>query len=97
MATIEQARAAAQARRQERAVAEARAKQLKQMRKDGELMALRVECGYPLVRAAGDSLHELREDFYDHARAVNHRAGIEGIAATYATATMGGDPFADWN
>ena len=60
------------------------------------IQVLMVKVGAPLVLLGGGSLHELREDAYDAARATNGRANVHSIEATYDTALMGGEPYAEW-
>lgn len=49
----------------------------------------------PFVQAGG--WHGLTEKQFDHANAVNHRAGIIcSPTANYDTALMGGEPYSVW-
>lgn len=59
------------------------------------LCVLTVLAELPLVRVGGDSLHELREDVFDAARNANCRARAFRFD-TYASALMGGEPYALW-
>lgn len=62
------------------------------------LNVLMVSCGVPLVRFGGSSPALLREEVFDDAIRVNFRAGFNyDIDAAYATAMMGGEPYADWS
>lgn len=67
------------------------------MRRAGKILALHVVCGHPLVRVGGGALRDLREECYDAANNTNGRAGMYGIDEVYATALMGGEPYAIWN
>lgn len=78
---------AAAARKAEEEAALVKAESL---RKAGKLQVLLVQAGMPLVRVAGGSLHELREDVFD-AAANTARFG------QYEAAMMGGEPYAAWN
>jgi hypothetical protein len=53
--------------------------------------------GMSLVRCGGDALHDLRENVFDSANWTNACAGVHGIGAFYASALIGGEPFAVWN
>lgn len=92
---LDQARAAAKARIAARRAEESRLMGLLEMRADGRLLALRIVANMPLVRVGGNALKDLREDCFDHARAVNGPGA--GSCDAYATAMMGGEPFARWN
>lgn len=93
---LEQVRAAANARIAARRAEESRRLALLEVRAEGRLLALRITANMPLVRAGGSALKDLREDCFDRARAVNGPA-IGDTCSTYATALMGGEPFARWN
>lgn len=93
---IEQARAAAKARSEARRAEESRLMGLLEVRNEGKRLALRIVAGMPLVRVGGNALKDLREDCFDHARAANGPV-LGGTCDTYATALMGGEPFARWN
>lgn len=93
---MEQARAAANARIAARRAEESRRMALLELRADGRLLALRVTANMPLVRAGGNALKDLREDCFDRARAANGPV-LDDTCSTYATALMGGEPFARWN
>lgn len=62
------------------------------------LIVMMVSVGLPLVSFGGGSLHELREDVYDAARASNFRGALlTDIDSTYMSAMMGGVPYDVWN
>jgi hypothetical protein len=77
---------------------------IERLARSGRVQRLLVAAGCPLVRIGGTShLGGLREDAYDHARNTNLRAtahcedgGLTGIESAYATALMGGEPYAIW-
>lgn len=67
------------------------------MRRDGLFKVMLLAARMPLVRCGGDALCDLREDVFDEADRINARAGVHGISEIYASALMGGEPFAVWN
>lgn len=93
---LEQARAAANARIATHRAEESRRLALLEVRAEGRLLALRVTANMPLVRVGGNALKDLREDCFDQARAANGPV-LGDTCSTYATALMGGEPFARWN
>jgi len=70
---------------------------VKKLRNDGRFQVMLLAAGMPLVRCGGDALRDLREDVFDSANRTNARAGVHGISEIYASALMGGEPFAIWN
>jgi hypothetical protein len=52
---------------------------------------LLVEANRPLVYVGGDSLNDLREDFFDNAF-----YGAPNVVSAYDIALSGGEPYAIW-
>jgi len=102
MQTFDQQRSAAMARfAASKALATAKAEReatLKRMKREGQLKALMVTAGIPMVRSGGKGLSTLREDVFDASNNTNGRAGlVQDTDATYDSAMMGGEPYAIWN
>jgi hypothetical protein len=55
------------------------------------LNVLLVEANRPLVYVGGDSLNDLREDFFDNAF-----YGAPNVVSAYDIALSGGEPYAVW-
>ena len=72
-------------------------RRLQSMRQISRCQVLLVEAGMSFVRLGGNGLHDLREDIFDVAHNTNGRVGLFGIGEVYASAMMGGEPYAVWN